>query len=188
MPQRRRISGRGLLYFFLILAMLIAVAFPTLIIVVVGLAPGLVSWFTDRTDQKYQFFCVLGFNFAGWFPYLMDLWSGNHSLTGALNIITDVFALAAIYGSAAGGWMIYAIIPPVVTSFMTVLTERRLSALRSNQRRIITEWGDEVRLGIGAPAGGSPPPGDAPVPDNDDDGAPAMGHSGGGQPPAAARA
>lgn len=165
-PPRRRFSGKGLLYFFLVTVMLIAVAFPTLIVFVVGLMPGIVSWFTDKTDQKYQFFCVFGFNFAGWFPYLMDLWSGNHNLAGALNIITDVFALAVMYGSASGGWLIYTIIPPVITSFMTVLTERRLSALRSNQRKVMEEWGEEVRLGIGAPPGDSEGPG--PMMDDED--------------------
>ncbi len=193
-PPPKRIGGKGLLYFFLIMVMLIAVAFPTLIVFFVGMLPGLVTWFTDRTDQKYQFFCVGGFNFAGWFPYLMDLWSGNHNLTGAMAIITDVFALATMYGAAAGGWLIYTVIPPVITSFMTVLTERRLSALRSNQRKIIEEWGEEVRMGIGAPAdaGGGPlpgQPGQPMPPTNGGEGEPSILEDGAAEtPPAAAEA
>jgi len=148
---------------------MIAVAFPTIIVVGIAMLPAMASWITDRTDQKYGFFCVGGLNFAGMFPYLMDLWSGNHNITGALNIVTDVFALAVMYGAAMAGWMVYTVIPPVITSFMTVLTERRLSALRANQRRIVDEWGDEVTLGVRAPGSGGPgkpaprPGGNAPV-------------------------
>jgi len=161
-PPRQR--AKFWMYFLLISVTLIAVAFPTIIVVAVAMLPALASWITDRTDQKYGFFCVGGLNFAGTFPYLMDLWSGNHNITGAMNIITDVFALAVMYGSAMGGWLVYTVIPPVITSFMTVLTERRLSALRANQRRIIDEWGDEVTLGIRAPGNGGKPAHGAPKP------------------------
>lgn len=154
-PQPRR-RGKFWLYFLLISVTMIAVAFPTIVVVGVAMLPAMASWVTDRTDQKYGFFCIGGLNFAGMFPYLMDLWSGNHNITGALNIVTDVFALAVIYGAAMAGWLVYTVIPPVITSFMTVLTERRLSALRANQRRIIDEWGDEVTLGVRAPGGGAP--------------------------------
>ncbi|MEQ9170935.1 MAG: hypothetical protein RIE87_06970 [Rhodospirillales bacterium] len=155
-PPPRRARGKFWLYFLLISVTMIAVAFPTIIVVGIAMLPAMASWITDRTDQKYGFFCIGGLNFAGMFPYLMDLWSGNHNITGALNIVTDVFALAVMYGAAMAGWLVYTVIPPVITSFMTVLTERRLSALRANQRRIVDEWGDEVTLGVRAPGGGGP--------------------------------
>tara|TARA_R110002096_G_scaffold167901_1_gene338242 strand:+ start:104 stop:745 length:642 start_codon:yes stop_codon:yes gene_type:complete len=157
-PPPRRARGKFWLYFLLISVTMIAVAFPTIIVVGIAMLPAMASWITDRTDQKYGFFCIGGLNFAGMFPYLMDLWSGNHNITGALNIVTDVFALAVMYGAAMAGWMVYTVIPPVITSFMTVLTERRLSALRANQRRIVDEWGDEVTLGIRAPGNGPATP------------------------------
>lgn len=178
-PPRVRRSPKFWLYFMLITVTLIAVAFPTLIVICVGWMPGIVTWFTDRTDQKYGFFCIGGLNLAGVFPYLLDLWWGNHNLTGAMNIITDVFALAVMYGAAMAGWFIYTVIPPMITSFMTVLAERRLSALRANQRRIVEEWGEEVTMGLRPPgsdmgvmgAGRSAPkPGGRNGGDDDDDG------------------
>lgn len=159
-PPRR--PGRGMrfwMYVLLIGVTLIAVAFPTIIVFGVGMLPAMAALITDRTDQKYGFFCIGSLNFTGVFPYLMDLWSGNHNITGAINIITDVFGLSVMYGSAMAGWIVYTVIPPVITSFMTVLTERRLSALRANQRRIIDEWGDEVTMGIRAPNGAGRPSG-----------------------------
>lgn len=159
MPQQpvrgRAQRGKVLLYTLLIGVLLIAVALPTLIVVFVGMLPGMVAFFWDRTDQKYAFFCVGGLNFAGLFSYLMDLWGGDHTIPGAINIISDVFAMAITYGAAACGWVVFIVVPPVITSFMTVLTERRLSALRNNQQRIVEEWGEEVAMAVRAPEAGS---------------------------------
>lgn len=176
----RRSRGKFWMYFLLISVTLIAVAFPTIIVIGVGMLLSIASFFTDRTDQKYGFFCIAGLNFAGVFPYLMDLWSGNHNMAGAINIVTDVFALAIMFGSAMAGWIVYTVIPPVITSFMTVLTERRLSALRANQRRIIDEWGDEVTMGIRAPGADAPAaPGAPPAPGGGAAVAPVEGPGGG---------
>lgn len=164
-PPRRKLGAKFWLYTALIGVTLVAIALPTLIVFIVGMLPGLASWVTDRTDQKYGFFCIGGLNFAGVFPYLMDLWWGNHTLSGATDIITNVFSLAVMYGAAMAGWFIYTVVPPTITSFMTVLAERRLSALRANQRRIVEEWGEEVTMGLRAPGDsgpkGAPTPGQA---------------------------
>ncbi len=152
----------------LVLLLIMAVALPTLVVFVITMLPSAVAWLVDRTDSKYAGLSVLGLNFAGMFPYMMDLWSGNHTMTGAFVIITDIFALVVIYGAAGVGWVIFMVVPPVVTSFMTILTEQRLEALRANQKRTIDEWGQEVAVkGDDLMAGGAgvETTGAAPVPD-----------------------
>ena len=110
----------------------------------IGMPPTLVAWMIDRTYQKSATYCVAGLNFCGLFPYLLDLWLGLHSADSAFSMMSDVFTLLAIYGSAAFGWMMFIAIPPVVATFLTVIAQRRVAQLRTLQRNIINEWGEGV--------------------------------------------
>ena len=87
-------------------------------------------------------------NFCGLFPYLMDLWMGAHTLKAAGAMVTDVFTLLVVYGAAAFGWIIYITIPPVVSTFLTVMAQRRVAQLRTLQRQIIEEWGEGVARSV----------------------------------------
>lgn len=123
---------------------LVYVAFATVVLLFVGMLPSVVAYVIDRTPQKYATFCVGGMNFCGVFPYVLDLWETAHRTGDAFKILTNVFALLAMYGSAAFGWALYSAIPPVVVAVLTVIAQRRVSQLRTNQRRIIEEWGEDV--------------------------------------------
>ena len=109
-----------------------------------GMMPTLVARIIDRSHKHAATFCVAGMNFCGVFPYLMKLWTENHSLQGAGDILTDVFALLAMYGAAAFGWMLFVVIPPGVITFLNVMAQRRVALLRTRQREIIEEWGEGV--------------------------------------------
>ncbi|MGB0682030.1 MAG: hypothetical protein ACPGOV_04960 [Magnetovibrionaceae bacterium] len=126
-----------------LLTLLIMISLPTLIILGVGMAPSLVAFLIDRSEQKYATFCVTGMNFCGVFPYIMDLWLGTHSISLAWDIIGP-FSLMVMYAAAAFGWMMFMALPPVVSTFLTVVSQQRILALRSKQRRLVEEWGEEV--------------------------------------------
>ena len=140
----RKRRTMGFVWFTIIAVLLVVVAFPTMILLGLGMLPTAVAYFIDRTPAKHAAFCVGGLNFAGVFGFLLDLWTGSHTVEGAAAILTDVFALAAIYGAAAFGWVMFMAIPPVVATFITVMAQRRISQLRLAQKRLIEEWGDEV--------------------------------------------
>lgn len=127
---------------FLLTAMLISL--PTVMLVFFGLLPSIVAWIIDRSEQKYATFCVLGINFSGLFPYLMDIWFKNHSVDAATEIMGNVFDLFVIYGAAAFGWMVFLTLPPIITTFLSVMSENRLKTLRETQKSIIEEWGEKV--------------------------------------------
>ena len=42
------------------------------------------------------------------------------------------------------GWMLYLSLPPVIASFIQVMSQSRLKQLRATQTTIIEEWGEEV--------------------------------------------
>lgn len=135
---------RMIIWGLLIFMLLLIVALPTVMLVGFGMMPGLVAMIIDRTEERSATFCVGGLNFCGVFPYLMDLWFGDHDLGQAMSLLTDVFVLAVMYGGACMGWMLYLSLPPVIASFIQVMSERRLQQLRKTQRDILQEWGDEV--------------------------------------------
>tara|TARA_Y100001960_G_scaffold261475_1_gene282411 strand:+ start:54 stop:563 length:510 start_codon:yes stop_codon:yes gene_type:complete len=127
-----------------VLTLLAIISFPTLIIFIAGMLPTGVARICDRTRQKYATLCVGGLNICGVFPYIMQLWVDNHSVAAALNIISDLFALLVMYSSASIGWLMFIAIPPVVSTFLDVLAQRRVNALRNSQKDISEEWGTEV--------------------------------------------
>ncbi len=120
------------------------VSLPTVMLIVFGLLPSIVAWIIDRTEKKYATACVFGLNFSGLFPFLMEIWFEDHSLDAAIRIMTDVFDLMVIYGSAGFGWMLYMALPPFVTTFLSVMSEHRLTVLKEKQANIIEEWGENV--------------------------------------------
>ena len=140
---------------------LVVISFPTVVLIFVGMLPTLVAWVIDRTEEKFATFCVGGVNFCGVFPHLLDLWNGDHTVSAAMGAVTDVFKLATMYGAAAFGWMLFMSVPPVIASFLQVMSQRRLTTLRAEQRALIEEWGTEVGAayegGDGESAGVTPP-------------------------------
>lgn len=147
-----------------IFALLIIVALPTVMFLGFAMLPALVAGVIDRTDEKSATFCVGGLNFCGVFPYLLDLWFGDHTLNQSMALLTDVFTLAVMYGAAGMGWMLYLSLPPVIASFIQVMSERRLQQLRKTQKTIIEEWGDEIITDADLGGGAMPPMGPADEP------------------------
>lgn len=134
-----------LLWSGIILVGLITVSLPTVMVIGIGMLPTFVAWICDRSEEKFATFCVGGLNFSGVFPYVMELWTGEHSMRAATELLTNVFSLLVMFGSAGLGWMLFAAVPPVIATFLKVLSERRLAMLRAEQRKLVDEWGEEVR-------------------------------------------
>ncbi|MDA0306994.1 MAG: acyl-CoA synthetase [Proteobacteria bacterium] len=138
----------------LFIATLLFISPATVMLLFFGLLPSFVALITDRSDGKYAMFCVLGLNFSGLFPFLADLWFKTDSIDAATNILSDVFSLFIIYGAAGFGVMFYMVLPPVVTSLLSVMSQRRVAELRENQAKIVEEWGKGVTKAAEVVVGG----------------------------------
>ena len=144
-------SSYGLVWLSLTFVGVVIISLPTVILLFFGMLPTFVALIVDRTRQKYAVFCVGGMNFSGVFPYLLDLWAGEHTAGSAMELVTDVFSLLLMYGAAGFGWMIFIAIPPVVGAFLTVMAQRRVSQLRREQKELIEEWGEDVAASEDSP-------------------------------------
>lgn len=132
------------------------ISLPTLLLIFFGLMPSIVALVIDRTDGRYATFCVLGMNLSGLFPYLTDVWFQVHTTDMAIQIMTNAFNLLIIYGSAGFGWMLYIALPPVITTFLSAMSQRRVAVLREKQAQIIEEWGESVTAILDSQQGGDP--------------------------------
>ncbi len=140
-PREPKPKGSPFVWAVLVLIAMMIISLPTVLLVFFGMLPSIVAFIVERTRPRYATICVSTMNFSGVFPYLLDSWSGLHSVDEAINMLTDVFSLMVMYSSSAFGWLIFIAVPPVVATFLAVINERRIAQLRKRQREIIAEWG-----------------------------------------------
>ncbi|MDH5748581.1 MAG: hypothetical protein OEY85_04645 [Rhodospirillales bacterium] len=142
--QGKRRGSMGTFWFLVTALLLITVALPSIIIVGVGMLPSIVAYIVDNSKEKYAALSVSSMNFCGVFPALYNIWTGSHSFDGAISTLSDPFTLMIMYSAAGFGWLFFMSIPTIVSTFLTVMAQHRISHLRGIQKHIIAEWGEEV--------------------------------------------
>jgi len=125
----------------LILFAVVVFSMPTAIVLGVGLLPTFGAVLIDRYPEKYIIRCVGAMNIAGVTPYLLRLWGNTNSISEAIDIVTDSFAWLVMYGAAGIGWMIYLGLPGVVTAYIVLTSEQRITSQRSRQENLVAKWG-----------------------------------------------
>ncbi|MFQ6016993.1 MAG: hypothetical protein ACE5KF_02255 [Kiloniellaceae bacterium] len=117
---------------------------PTCVVLVITMAPTVVAYMVDRAREKYLAITVGLLNFCGALPAVAELWSHGQSYAAAMEISTDALSWLASYGAAALGWLIYGLLPPVLSGYYTMTSEARLQSLRRQQEQLIRAWGEDV--------------------------------------------
>jgi len=119
---------------------------PTVFYLSVAMLPTLAAFLVDKSREKYQWVCVGGLNFAGASPALIELWTQRNDMETATRQISDVLNIMSAYGASAFGWMLFLSLPPIMTMFMSMTSQRRITTLKSTQSRLIQVWGEEVSM------------------------------------------
>lgn len=117
---------------------------PSMMLLVVGMTPTLAAMLTDRRREKYATLCVGCMNFTGVLPYMIELWTQDHSYDHAFTIIANPFTWLVMFGAAAIGWAIYFVAPGIVGMFIAMRADQRVQRLRRRQRDLVEEWGPGV--------------------------------------------
>lgn len=120
---------------------------PTVLVLGIGMLPTLGAMLSDRRREKYATLCVGAMNFTGVLPFLIKLWTEDHSYEHAFAVIGDPITWLIMYGAAALGWAIYFVAPGIVGMFIGMRTEQRIQKLRRRQRDLVEEWGPGVAGG-----------------------------------------
>jgi hypothetical protein len=142
--KQKSASQAKQLLVFILFALGMAFALPTMLVLTLGLLPTLVALVVDLEPRKYAARCVGALNLAGIMPFLMALWAGNHDLMAAMKILTDVYAWLVIYLAAGLGWITYLALPSVAGLIMQLSAARRIHRLESRQKKLAHDWGQGV--------------------------------------------
>lgn len=152
--------NRSRIFLYILIAIPICLMIiPTMIVLGVAMIPTGVAFLMERRKGYYAGLTVGCMNLAGASPYLFDLWTKGHNVQAATGIITNVFAWMMFYGAAMFGWAIYTTTPSLVSTFMTMTSGRRITALRAQQRDLVQKWGPDVES-VYEPEGGKAQPTD----------------------------
>ena len=128
----------------MLLLPVIAFLMPSVIVLVIDMAPTIVAYVVDRTREKYLAITVGLLNLCGTLPAEMKLWQQGQSYTAAMDIASNPFFWLMAYGAAAIGWVIYLMLPPILGHYYGITSQARLQSHTRRQQALIAAWGDEV--------------------------------------------
>jgi hypothetical protein len=139
-------NARGKVIISWVVAPMVVFAFfPTVLLMVIGMAPSIVAFIVDKRPGKVTARAIGYLNLAGCLPYAIKLWTGQNTLTGVLSLLGEPSALMVMYSSAAMGWMLNFIMAPIMTAYLAVQYEVKARSIGNRQAELIKEWGGEVK-------------------------------------------
>ena len=152
-------KGQYKVQMFLIGCILLSALFlPTAFFLFVGLLPFFAAFFTDRSKKKTRVITVGAMNFAACVPFLMRMWTTEHSLAMSIHMMTEVIPLIVIYAAAGVGYMIDWAMSSVVSSLLYQRGLSRQKTIEKRQIELIERWGPEVAGAVALDANNKPLP------------------------------
>ncbi|MBK1669864.1 hypothetical protein CKO28_17650 [Rhodovibrio sodomensis] len=129
-----------------------AVLLPTTLVLVVFMMPTLAAWLVDRQPGRALATSVCLLNLAGSLPGVIQVWTAGHDVAAAQWVLSDPLTWLAAYGAAAVGWLLFAVLPPVLRAHHARSTARRIRVLQNKQETLEKDWGPEVAADVKAAA------------------------------------
>ncbi|MFQ5971024.1 MAG: hypothetical protein ACE5Q3_01745 [Alphaproteobacteria bacterium] len=136
-----RVVGYGLLC---VAALTLVFAPPIFIVAVAGMAPTAAAYVTDREPGRYAVISVGAMNFVGVAPFLGEAWAGTRTFHAAFALLSDPLTWLTMYGAAALGWALLAVMPCVAAAYLRIALEARRQRLLGRQAALVDEWGRGV--------------------------------------------
>lgn len=142
--KKKKGSGMSVRLFLVLIIILSAVFLPTAIFLFVGLMPSFVAFFVDRSRKKRKCVTVGAMNLAGCMPFLLELWTTDHTFARAMDLLLDPAAITLIYSAAGIGYFLDWFIAMVVSGYMYQRGVARAKSIKKYQEELVERWGIEV--------------------------------------------
>lgn len=134
-----------ILFLWIFLVPLFWLGYPTVLVVIIGMLPTLVSWLVERDSGNPRTLSIGVFNMCGVIPYLIELWEHYQSFEYAMQIFMGVNSWFMMYGTAFVGYAIYWGVPKIVLGAMRITARKRIRHLKEAQGILLKEWGKQIK-------------------------------------------
>lgn len=129
----------------LLFVFILAVVFvPTTVMLTIGMLPAIVASLVDRTKERTLGLTVGAMNLAGCVPFVIDLWTSQHSIDRSVEILSDPLTIVVMYMAAGVGYVIDWALTGIVAVFLTENGKARLESIDQRQKQLVARWGAEV--------------------------------------------
>lgn len=144
-PQQQKKRSNPIVFWaWVIVPLLVVVAWKLAILVLLGLLPGFVALIIDRRPEKYAAYCVSGFNLCGVVPWVMKFFMESRSSIALQDILSNPFAWLTMYGAGALGWLVFSWTPELVLRVTNFRGWQEVTSLKKRQDTLIEEWGTTI--------------------------------------------
>jgi hypothetical protein len=139
-----RAGGRGGTLALVILAVAGLAALPFSMLMVPGMMPTAVAFFVDNRRGHYLARTVAATNLAGMVLPAMTLVTSGFGFMTSLQVLREPRNWLIMYGAAAMGWIIHAMMPPIAHVIIDMRAEQDKRRLLREAELLVAEWGDGV--------------------------------------------
>lgn len=147
--KKKKGKKQGKVQLFLIVSILLSAVFlPTAVLIFIGMVPSFVAYFTDRTKKKTRAVTIIMMNFAGCMPFLMEMWTTDHSLDKAFAMVFNMIPIIVMYSAAAVGYLIDWAMTYIVANVMYQRGLSRVKNIEKRQQELVERWGDDVKIAV----------------------------------------
>lgn len=128
----------------LVFGVLIAIftTLPVMVVLLIGLLPTFTIMITDRKNTN-KLIIVGCFNLAGVFIYLFHV-INNFTVRDAFFILSDIFNLIIMLGSAGLGLIVYLEVPNLFIYISRIAAEKRLKTIDASLQKLAEDWGEGI--------------------------------------------
>ena len=123
---------------------------------IIGMLPCIVAYYMDVTKHRYTFQSVFAANLSGMMPYITKIIYNGPSSTMLAEIMGNGLSWFIIYGSAIMGWILVKACPIFAHVMVEGMHKTQFMRIEWLQKKLESEWGDEVKQFSGAE--NNPPP------------------------------
>ncbi len=137
-----------------IIPLLLVISFAAVIVLQLGfifimlaLVPALAAYFIDNHPGLPIFKTVLACNLAGILPIVNPMLKAafNMEAFDAVSIMSNPLNWVVVYGSAVLGCALIFLCRVIASFIMTIVYEYKVAALERTQKRLLDEWGQNIK-------------------------------------------
>ncbi len=139
-PMRRRTR----ILMFIASFILMGVLRTGFMFIIIAMLPSIVTYYIDQSRRQYTFKTIFACNLSGVMPFIGRMMHYGPSSSTMEEIMGNASNWLIIYGSAMIGFLLIRLAPMIAHMMISGFHSTQVIRLSRNQKRIESEWGQEV--------------------------------------------